>query len=625
MLPALSGSLLATLTFAVMGGMLLGLGLGVRRLYGLRTLTPDDAMLAPWVGYAATVLVLLCWNFRFAVDTRAFVLLAALGVAGLTANRRALRALLADHGTRVRWQRGVLVLVALWLGNRALGPMTNWDSSLYHMQGARWAAEHPAIPGIANLFGPLAFNNASLLFGALWDVGPWEGRAWHVANAGLVTIWILTALLAGFRLVRRDGAPRPADLFTFLTLTLGVSVVASDSYASYVPDVALHLTRVAMIATWFRLLTAPRREGRAEAYDLVALVFIAAVGVAIKMNAAIFASLVVGTAAALWLRRPADAPRVQSQAVAWALVIGIGYGVAWTGRGVVLSGYPVFPSQVLAAPVPWRAPAEHAQAEFDYVVHSTRLTSGNYDYVAGRVQGYAAWVPHWAANVLKSPFDVVVPLALTLAVLPFLFLPAPPGPRDRGASREAWWIMLPACVAVVAWFVVAPAPRYLTAIFWTFPLLYAAQAYARHQAWAEPRWNRRIFAAGLALGFAPMILAPLDEWAADPGRGNPLRGLAHALVVVPPPGELMESAGQGATTHEFTTRSGIVLHVPDSRCWDLPLPCTPNPAPNLRLRDPDNLERGFVVAGEWEMQDWPEPWKARYKQAWDQSQALAHP
>lgn len=625
MLSILSGSLLATLTFAVMGGMLLGVGLGVRRLYGLRTLTPDDAMLAPWVGYAATVLVLLCWNFLFAVDTRAFVLMASLAVAGLAANRRALGALLADHGPRARGHLGVLALVALWLGNRALGPMTNWDSSLYHMQGMRWAAEHPAIPGIANLFGPLAFNNASLLFGALWDVGPWEGQAWHVANAGLVTVWILTALLAGFRLVRRDGTPRPADLFTFLTLPLGVSIVASDAYTSYVPDVALHLTRVALIATWFRLLTAPRREGRAEAYDLVALVFVAAVGVAIKMNAAIFATMVVGTAAALWLRRPADAPRVQSQAVVWALVIGIGYGAAWTGRGVALSGYPVFPSQVLAAPVPWRAPAEHAQAEFDYVVHSTRLTSGNYDYVAGRVQGYAAWVPHWAENVLQSPFDVVVPLALALAVLPFLFLPAPAGPRDRGASREAWWIMLPACVAVVAWFVVAPAPRYLTAIFWTFPLLYAAQAYARYQAWAEPRWNRRIFAAGLALGFAPVILAPLDEWAADPGRGNPLRALAHALVVVPPPGALMEPAGQGATTHEFTTRSGIVLHVPDSRCWDLPLPCTPNPAPNLRLRDPNNLERGFVVAGEWAMQDWPEPWKARYKQAWDQAQALAHP
>ena len=437
MLATLTGSLLATLTFAVMGGMLLGLGLGVRRLYGLRTLTPDDVALAPWVGYAATVLVLLGWNFLFAVDTRVFVLMAALAVAGLAVNRRALRAVVAEHATEARWRFVVLGVVAAWLGNRALGPMTNWDSSLYHMQGMRWAAEHPAIPGIANLFGPLAFNNASLLFGALWDVGPWAGRAWHVANAGLVALWVMTALLAGFRLVRRDGTPRPADLFTFLTLALGLSIVASDSYTSFVPDVALRLTRVALLTTWFRLLTTPPRASRAEAYDLVALVFLAAVGVAVKMNAAIFAMMVVGTAAALWLRRPADAPRVQSQAVLWALVIGVGYGAAWAGRGVVLSGYPVFPSQVLAAPVPWRAPAEHARAEFDYVVHSTHLTSGNYDYVAGRVHGFAAWGPHWVGSVLESPFDVVVPLVLALAVLPLLFIPAPPGPRHRRARGTA--------------------------------------------------------------------------------------------------------------------------------------------------------------------------------------------
>jgi hypothetical protein len=62
----------------------------------------------------------------------------------------------------------------------------------------------------------------------------------------------------------------------------------------------------------------------------------------------------------------------------------------------------------------------------------------------------------------------------------------------------------------------------------------------------------------------------------------------------------------------FTTASGLVLTVPTKkfgRCWYEPLPCTPNPAPNLRLRTPGRLDRGFEVDGPWQMIGWPEPWR----------------
>jgi len=47
---------------------------------------------------------------------------------------------------------------------------------------------------------------------------------------------------------------------------------------------------------------------------------------------------------------------------------------------------------------------------------------------------------------------------------------------------------------------------------------------------------------------------------------------------------------------EFVTRSGLTLYVPvtGEKCWDAPLPCTPYPNRNLKLRRADDMRHGFV-------------------------------
>ena len=51
----------------------------------------------------------------------------------------------------------------------------------------------------------------------------------------------------------------------------------------------------------------------------------------------------------------------------------------------------------------------------------------------------------------------------------------------------------------------------------------------------------------------------------------------------------------------FITRSGLRLYVPQEgdQCWDAPLPCTPYPNADLRLRRQGDLGSGFLLeAGE---------------------------
>ena len=69
----------------------------------------------------------------------------------------------------------------------------------------------------------------------------------------------------------------------------------------------------------------------------------------------------------------------------------------------------------------------------------------------------------------------------------------------------------------------------------------------------------------------------------------------------------------------YRTRSGLLLNTVPNRCWNAELPCTPNPAPNLRLRDTSNMARGFVLDGPWAMENWPLNTQPGFLSAWRRS------
>ena len=249
--------------------------------------------------------------------------------------------------------------------------MTNWDTTLYHMQGVQWALTYPAIPGIANLFGPLAFNNASLLYDAMLGTGPWAGQGWRVANGLLLAVLAAQGIVGLGRLANGNRPRHAADVFLVFLLPVAFDMAMRDEVASFVTDLSLTAVRMGCIALWYRALTSPRRDNEVEGYDVVCVVALSATSVALKMNAAVFSIAVVVTAGALWWTLQRPSPRVAAKTFRWATAIALLYGVAWTGRGYLLSGYPFFPTPILGAPVEWRAPLEHARAEFAYVQHST--------------------------------------------------------------------------------------------------------------------------------------------------------------------------------------------------------------------------------------------------------------
>jgi hypothetical protein len=95
-------------------------------------------------------------------------------VIGLAMNARSVGAVLAGGLFRVGNRVPILVFVlfVLWAANRCAGPLTLYDSGMYHAPTVEWFKAYPVVPGLGNLHGRLAFNPSGLLFAAMLDRGP---------------------------------------------------------------------------------------------------------------------------------------------------------------------------------------------------------------------------------------------------------------------------------------------------------------------------------------------------------------------------------------------------------------------------------------------------------------------
>jgi hypothetical protein len=167
--------------------------------------------------------------------------------------------------------------------------------------------------------------------------------------------------------------------------------------------------------------------------------------------------------------------------------------------------------------------------------------------------------------------------------------------------------------------VVAPAPRYGTFLIWAAAGLAVAEAarmvalgaVTRHGA---RRLGSQWLVAGLfLLGISPALIQP----ALVPGEADDGVIMAVLRANLNRPGNpLIPALPQSPRLSPFVTESGLELLVPARRCIAAPLPCTPNPAPNLEQRDFGLLGTGFVVRGEWRMQNFPYWWRPDFLPSW---------
>ena len=208
------GSILATQILIALA--LTGVGFIALRAAGHRPSDSRTCLLATWLGFAVVLQFLSVWHFFAPVTSAPGLAVLTIGIGGFLAFRPRLADVRPNAGRTVLVAAAIVFLgFACWEANLGL-----WTE---HRLGLR-PVRHPGCPmgtelsdraGVANLHGPLGFNNLAFLYFAALDHGPWAARANHVGNG------LFTLLLAGYAIagaVRWTSKDRRVSDFFDLSL-----------------------------------------------------------------------------------------------------------------------------------------------------------------------------------------------------------------------------------------------------------------------------------------------------------------------------------------------------------------------------------------------------------------------
>jgi hypothetical protein len=548
-------------TWIAVAAALVGIGALVRRLAGRPARSADDWLSGFWLGLGATVCVLQVWQLALPVDRRALGLLSALGALGILREGAGPWVLVA-RGVR----RHALAVLALgtataWLALQALGGPRNGDSGLYHVPTMAWHLAHPLPPGLGNLAAPFAYNQSYFLWVALLEVGPLAGRGSHVTNALFVVALLALVLLAVSRLAR-PRACAPADAFYALLLP-GVLPLGLDiNLTSPSPDIAVYTLGVVLAGELVRFLTTGRRFA-----DLAGLALLAGIAPPLKLSLGGLAAATGLVAGVAWLRaRPRDAGLARAGAVIGVIAV-LAPG-AWMIRGIVLSGYPLYPSTLLAVAVDWAVPYETVVAESKLIRYWNGVEG--WWWVAWRDP---QWFVRWLPTLDWLRMDVLLPLGIA-ALAGVANLVARVVRRGTPGAMPAA-VLVPTLVSIAYCIAAAPRARYPASAYWVLAVEATWVALPAGVLAAGRTAVRRlatVIAVGLTAGFL---------WAERP--------IVTALRDFEPHVRPVLTS--------VRLPSGLVVHEPaHMQCWDAPLPCSPFHNDRLRLRRRDDLASGFTVA-----------------------------
>ena len=583
-----AGAGLVALTWMAITAMVMSAGLLPALLSrGSRTVEPARVLrYALWWGLSIFTLLALAANFflplrsgQIAVIFLGVIL--GLGIPGwIVMWKLTERSVTPIKMTLNQWVLIVGLGVALmYLAIAALGPVTNYDTGLYHLGAISYAGEFRTIPGLANIYFPLGYASSEFPLAALIGNGPWQSEGFRLLNGQLLVLVVVDLLLRTWE--KRQG-PAFYVLLAGLLATLVPMVSLSDYWMTSPTQDAAALILSIVIAAYL-VEAIHGRDSRLPSCAVVTLVGIELVLIRTTMVAFAGAAIVI---VAVLLARTAERPRTWPTFVL-AVAIGGATFIASLIRDYLLSGWLLFPLSIFSFDVPWRAvdPLSERLATLGYHRDPENLWAS--------IDGWN-WLAPWLENRVTQwetyEFLGMAVVAVVLVVV---------AKRNTGSNlpfRPLLLAMLPSLVGVVAWFLVTP-PSYR--FIWG-PLFTLAAIPIGTALWAivdtgsiSSKRRGKILAGTSAVMCIPILLvtaysslARLSLDSMTEPRSWDL-GVSIPYRVAPLP-EIDVRTEQ--------TDSGLALIVPinTEQCWGrFPL-CTPRPSAALESRG-TGIESGFEI------------------------------
>jgi hypothetical protein len=564
-----------------------------------------------WTGVALIAAILQLYHFLRPIDSVIVYLFFALALAGLLWNRSFLFQYFSAGAPPVPTRSGsfaqqrvgssfqtfqrsdvstsrranvlLFLLAAVIIAFRSAAPTEHYDTGLYGAQAIRWFTTYPLLPGLGNVIGQLGFNSSIFLWIAALDQGPWRNFAHHLFVGFLIAALFASILPAALRIFRGKDVSSTDWFFTLLFIPAAIAAAMGKLSGANtdLPTTIICLVAAGML---FRALDSQTRESMRESagapsfaqqrggssiqLSLVIAMLLFSLVVTFKISSLVFA--LSGWLVSFLALSFSHASRLRKRLITAAVLISAAIVLPWIARGLILTGYPFFPSTALSIPVDWTVPAANAQVQADFARSFARIPQ----IPLADTQGFR-WLRPWFHELIREREGFLIPFFFALAgIVVAIFRIS----RAGRTTLPRWlWLLLPSLAGLVFWFVEAPAIRFGE------PILWAAAATLGTFA-ALPLFDQPI-----KKRFVILALLLMTAWAAHPRLlwNSYFRPSVSVQTILRLP---------QARVVPHRTSSGLTVYVPveTNQCWDAPLPCSPYFNDTLRLRRPGDMKGGFI-------------------------------
>jgi hypothetical protein len=476
-------------------------------------------------------------------------------------------------------------IAVVFLGFAALGPVTNYDSGLYHLGAIKYAGEFSTISGLANLYFPFGYNTSLYPFAAFLSNGPWSAEGYRLANGlivALVVVDLVVRLIAARGSVNRLSAGSWILLVgTFIGL---VPLVALSDYwvtspSSDAPVMMLTFIACAYLADAI-FSKRMRNTNFATAFVISVILF------SLRPTMAVFLIGVTFVIVLILIRdRSKRNPLSNLFPIIGAGFVGILMLAVQTTRDYFLSGWFQFPLSLYSFNTPWTA------LEPSWNRTATLGNARNPADIWGSVEGFA-WVGPWVGR-LPSQWEPYLILALALTLI--FLTSATKLNRIRIRWRALGVILIPSALTTFTWFFFSPpafrfgwGPVFSLLIIPIGVTLFTLARSNRHPTGV----TRLAPLAALTLALGLVIVTSYTSAFRLPDLLNPQ---AASFTLGPLAIEYQLTPVVDVPTQERVLSNGLVTTFPteSDQCWDNYPLCTPIVSESVRLRD-EGIQNGFL-------------------------------
>jgi hypothetical protein len=579
------GTALVLLTWAVVAAGVMVIGLPLAALTHTGPISVRDARRALWWGLPVfACIAMLMANVVPLGSPPAGAMVIGIVAVGLIASWALIRRRGWVGSCRMNGGTAAVAVlsgaVIAYLALAALGPVTNFDSGLYHLSAIGLAQEFVAIPGLANLHAPLGYANASFPMAAVLGATPWGPESYRLLNGLIITLVLIDLVIRW--LDRRVGAGSYGLLAGAVVLVIPMVALSDYWVTSPSQDAAVFAVTVAVSALVMQSVADPRQripEIAAAAAGSIALVLL-------RPTMITFALAVVAVAIVLMLRSRATA-RGWLRAAGLVGALGLLGALAQTLRDYTLSGWLVYPLSLLPFDVPWRATDP---------VYLRTATLGYHRDADDLWQAAAGWdwVGPWLSR-LPQQWEFWLLVLLVAGCVGALLVALRWGATLR--TRAMLVAMAPSAVMVAVWWVVTPpsfrfawGPVFTLAtvpLGWMVWRSVLGRSARQRRVWATSIAWLAVVPVAMVVGFS--LVARL-EWDSMTSSREWRAGVTIPYAVSP---------ALVPMTNAVELEDGLRVQVPvdGSACWAAPLPCTSELDGRIRLIDASQgLPGGLAVS-----------------------------